>query len=126
MRHQRTRLRKKEREGVVVDMVFTSEQLRFPVWHFRFKDCAEVSLDDVATEVGIAQGFGNRVAIIAGTGRTSNAARKYAALVNSKTAFQVAIIGRRDLVRSQRKPSHLVRLIGRQAPLALLAKDAAE
>src|SRR5205823_11355699 len=85
MRHQRTRLRKKEREGVVVDMVFTSEQLRFPVWHFRFKDCAEVSLDDVATEVGIAQGFGNRVAIIAGTGRTSNAARKYAALVNSKT-----------------------------------------
>src|SRR6266700_5277285 len=78
MRHQRTRLRKKEREGVVVDMVFTSEQLHFPVWHFRFKDCAELSLDDVATEVGIAQGFGNRIAFIAGTGKICAAAKRYA------------------------------------------------
>src|SRR5437899_7013742 len=77
LQHQRTRLRIGGVSGAVVDTFFKSSRLRFRTWHVRCTDSGQLSLDDAATEVGIAQGSGNRVAVVISSGKISKAARKY-------------------------------------------------
>jgi len=121
LRHQRTRLRKRDYTGLAIDMVFRSKRLRFPTWHVRLKDSREIPIDEVATEVGIAMGRGNRVAVVLGTGRFSQDAKRYAALVNESTPFQVVLAGRHFQTARERR-NKLARTIKRQAPLALLTR----
>jgi hypothetical protein len=113
--HQKTR----KRRSKDVDMVFGCDDFPFGVWNVRFKVCDELSLDDVATEVGIAQGNGNRVALVFSTGRVSPAARNYAAYVSDKTRFQVIVLDGRDLVRMERNPCCVRRTLATQTDLAL-------
>jgi hypothetical protein len=118
--HRRTR---KQQDGNV-DMLFESGELLMRTWHVRFKQCAELTMDDAATEVGIAQGCGNRVALVAGTGRISSAARRYAAYVTARTHFQVILLDGPDLQRAEHNPRRLRETIAIQAPLALVTVPA--
>jgi hypothetical protein len=119
--HQGTRLRKPDHTGLTIDMVFQSKRLRFRTWHVRLKDSIEIPIDEVATEVGIAQGRCNRVVVILGTGRFSQKAKRYAALVNESTLFQVVLAGR-QFQTAREWPNELAQAITKQAPLALLTK----
>jgi hypothetical protein len=121
LQHQRTRLRTGRASGAVVDTAFESNRLRFPTWHVRCKDSGQLSLDDAATEVGIAQGFGNRVAVVISTGKVSKAAREYAQCVNGDSPFNLILLGKADLATIRRRKNGLARLIEHQAPIALMA-----
>ena len=113
--HRKTR----KRRSKDVDMVFGRNDFPFGAWNVRFKVCNELSLDDVATEVGIAQGDGNRVALVASTGRVNSAARKYAAYVSDKTRFQVIVLDGRELARMERNPRCIRRTLAAQTSLAM-------
>jgi hypothetical protein len=119
-----SRRKTRKRESDEVDMLFGNADLLMRTWHVRFKDCEELTLDDAATEVGVAQGYGNRVALVAGTGRVSAAASRYAAHVTSKTCFQVILLDGRKLRQVERDPRRLRETIAIQAPLALVAVPA--
>jgi hypothetical protein len=113
--HRKTR----KRRSKDVDMVFGRSDFPFGAWNVRFKVCNELSLDDVATEVGIAQGDGNHVALVATTGRVSSAARNYAGYVSDKTRFQVIVIDGRELARMERNPRCIRRTLANQTSLAM-------
>jgi hypothetical protein len=113
--HRKTR----KRRSKDVDMVFGRDDFPFGAWNVRFKVCDELSLDDVATEVGIAQGNGNRVALVASTGRVNSAAKNYAAYVSDKTRFQVIVLDGRDLVSMERNPRCVRRTLAAQTNFAL-------
>jgi len=113
--HRKTR----KRRSKDVDMVFDRDDFPFGAWNVRFKVCDELSLDDVATEVGIAQGDSNRVALVASTGRVNPAAKNYAAYVSDKTRFQVIVLDGRDLVRMERNPHCVRRTLAAQTDFAL-------
>lgn len=102
-----------------MDMVFGRDDFPFGAWNVRFKVCDELSLDDVATEVGIAQGNGNRFALVASTGRVNSTARNYAAYVSDKTRFQVIVLDGRDLVCMERNPRCVRRTLAAQTNFAL-------
>jgi hypothetical protein len=121
LQHERTRLRRSDASGAVVDTFFESNRLRFRTWHVRCKDSGQLLLDDAATEVGIAQGSGNRVAVVISTGKVSRAAREYAHCVNGNSPFSVILLGNADLTTIRRRKNALARLIERQAPVALVA-----
>lgn len=100
-------------------MVFGRDDFPFGAWNVRFKDCNELSLDDVATEVGIAQGDGNRISIVASTGKVNSAARNYAARVSDNTRFQVIVLDGCDLARMERDPRCIRRTLATQTSLAM-------
>ena len=120
LQHQRTRLRTGSASGAVVDTFFKSSRLRFRTWNVLCKDSGQLSLDDAATEVGIAQGSGNRVAVVISTGKVSETAREYARCVNSTSPISVILLGKADLAAIRRREDALSRLIERQAPTALV------
>lgn len=112
--HQKTRKRRIKD----VDMIFRSRDFPFGDWNVRFKVCDELNLDDVATEVGIAEGNGNRIALVATTGKIHSEARSYAAYVSRKTRFQAIVLGGRELARMERKPEFVREALVAQADLA--------
>lgn len=114
--HRRTR----KRRSTDVDMVFGRDDFPLGAWNVRFKVCDEVNLDDVATEVGIAQGNGNRVVIVAGTGRVSSSAKNYAAYISYSTRFQVIVLDGRDLVQMERNPRCVRATLAAQTPFVPL------
>jgi hypothetical protein len=113
--HRKTR----KRQSKDVDMVFGRDDFPFGAWNVRFKVCDELSLDDIATEVGIAQGNGTRVALVASTGRVNPAAKSYAAYVSNKTRFQVIVLDGQDLARMERNPRCIRRTLAAQTDFAL-------
>ncbi|SRR6266550_2664666 len=118
------RRRTRKRRSKDVDMVFGRDDFPFGAWNVRFKVCDELSLDDVATEVGIAQGNGNRVALVASTGKVNSAARNYAAYISDKTRFQVIVLDGRDLARMERNPRSVRRTLAAQTDLAMFLPKA--
>lgn len=105
-------------------MVFGCDDFPFGAWNVRFKVCDELSLDDVATEVGIAQGDGNRLALVASTGQVNAAARRYAAYVSANTRFQVIVLDGVDLTRMARSRRCVRQTLAAQTALALLLPEA--
>ena len=83
---------------------------------------ARFLVDDAATEVGIAQGYGSRVAVVLGTGRITRKAKEYAALVNSNTPFYLVLLGR-QFQAAYKHRHRITRAVERQVPLALLPKS---
>lgn len=100
-------------------MVFGREDFPFGAWNVRFKACDELTLDDVATEVGIAQGDGNRFALVACTGQVNAAARRYAAYVSDNTRFQVIVLDGDDITRMARNQRCVRQTFAAQTALAL-------
>jgi len=105
-------------------MVFGRHGFPFGDWNVRFKVCDELTLDDVAQEVGIAQGDGNRIALVASTGEMNPAAKRYAAYVSDKTRFHIIVLDGRDLSRMERNPRSVRRTLAAQTALVLLLPEA--
>ncbi len=118
--HRRTRKRRR----MDVDMVFDCRDFPLGAWNVRFKACDELTLDDVATEVGIAQGDGNRFALVASTGQVSAAARRYAAYVSANTRFQVIVFDGSDITRMTRSRRCVRQMLATQTALVLLLPKA--
>lgn len=107
-----------------MDMVFGRHDSQLGSWNVRFKACDELTLDDVATEVGIAQGDGNRIALVASTGEVNPAARRYAAYVSANTRFQVIVLDGDDLTRMARSRRCVRKTLVAQTALASLLPEA--
>jgi hypothetical protein len=105
-------------------MVFGRDDFPFGAWNVRFKVCDELSLDDVATEVGIAQGDGNRFALVASTGQVSAAARRYASYVSANSRFQVIVLDGGDLTRMARSRQCVRQTLAAQTTLVSLLPEA--
>lgn len=118
--HQRTRKRRRND----VDMLFGRHNFPFGAWNVRFKACDELTLDDVATEVGMAQGDGNRMVLVASTGEVNPAARRYAAYVSANTRFQVIVLDGGDLTRMARSRQCVRQTLTAQSALVSLLPKA--
>ncbi len=105
-------------------MVFGCDDFPFGAWNVRFKACNELTLDDVATEVGIAQGDGNRIALVASTGEVNPAAKRYAAYVSANTRFQVIVLDGDDLTRMTRSKRCVRQTLAVQTALVSLLPEA--
>jgi hypothetical protein len=117
--HRRTRKRRIKE----VDMVFGRHDFPFGAWNVRFKVCDELTLDDVATEVGIAQGDGNRFALVACTGKVTATARRYAAYVSANTRFQVMVLDGDDLKLMASNHRRVRPTLAAQTPLVSLLPE---
>lgn len=104
-------------------MVFGRDDFPFGAWNVRFKACDELTLDDVATEVGIAQGDGNRIALVASTGEVNPAAKRYAAYVSANTRFQVIVLDGDDLTHMARSRRCVRQTLATQTALASFLPD---
>ncbi|HNZ74516.1 MAG TPA: hypothetical protein PKN20_00160 [Verrucomicrobiota bacterium] len=121
LRYQRTRTCRFSRGNPFIDTLFQSSRLWFSKWHVCCQDSPELTLDQAATEVGIAHGSGNRVALLITTGRINPTAAKYATIVSATSQFSVILLRSADLKAPHPSRSDVARVIRAQALLALLA-----
>ncbi len=120
LKYVATRLRGQVTGGAEVDLIFEGARLIFSRWQIQCKNTKFVSLDDVAKEVGLMIHFGSQVAVIIGTGRISEAAKKYAELVRNEYGKQVILIGRKEILNVANGAKLFRRVLESQIPFVLM------
>ncbi len=118
-----TRLRGTATGGAEVDVIFESSRLVFSRWQIQCRNCAWVTVDDVAKEIGLSYWLGGKAIVIVNLGSIDNRARDYASLVRASRGLQLIFLDGEALRRLSNRPSEIVRLINSQAPLALCTRS---
>ena len=117
-----TRLRGADTGGTEVDAVFESAHLAFSRWQIRCKRTDCVSLDDMATEVGIAQFLKTNAVVMASTGRISDGARHYANRVMTESNLCIVMVDGDDLDRIETSVTAIRDVFRREARHAMHIK----
>jgi len=118
LKYVATRLRGDVTGGAEVDLIFEGARLIFSRWQIQCKN-TNVSLDDVAKEVGLMIYFGSQVAAIISMGKISNAAQKYAELIRSEYGKQVILLRRKEILDVANGTRSFRHVLESQAPLVL-------
>jgi site-specific DNA-methyltransferase (cytosine-N4-specific) len=105
-----------------VDLVFESSRLVFSRWQVQCKNTANVSLDDVAKEVGLTHMLKSNVIVMVGTGEIGPAARKYANKVMTDSNLCLVLLDGKDIAAIEKTPSAIVDAFNREAAQAMKLK----
>jgi site-specific DNA-methyltransferase (cytosine-N4-specific) len=123
---RKLRLRSTQTGGSEVDLIVEGVRLLFSRWQIQCKNTAEIHVDDLAKEVGIAQLIKSHVILLVTTGRVPDSVRDMARQVMEETHLQVAVL---DGVMLQRVAGDissgaltLVEMLSEQARRALRQK----
>ena len=117
-----TRLRGAATGGAEVDLIFESSRLVFSRWQVQCKNAANVSLEDVAKEVGLTHTLKSTVIVMVGTGEIGPAARKYANRVMTDSNLCLVLLDGSDVAAIERNPSAIVDVFNREAAHAMKLK----
>lgn len=117
-----TRLRGTDTGGTDVDVIFESTHLVFSRWQIRCKRTDCMSLDDVATEVGIAQFLKTNAVVMVSTGRISDGARHYANQVMNGSNLCIVMVDGDDLARIETSATSIRDVFTREAGHAMHLK----
>ncbi|HEX5414594.1 MAG TPA: restriction endonuclease [Chloroflexota bacterium] len=117
-----TRLRGSATGGAEVDVIFESDRLVFSRWQVQCKNTAQVSLDDVAKEVGLTHLLKSNVIVMVSTGRIGTAARSYANTIMRESNLCVVMVDRDDILAIASNPIGIVDILHREARHAMTIK----
>ncbi len=118
-----TRLRGSATGGAEVDVVFESSRLVYTRWQVQCKNTSNVSLDDVAKEVGLTHFLKSSAVVIVSTGRIGSAARQYANRLMTDTNLAIIMIDGGDITRIVDHPADIVEILTREAKHAMNLKQ---
>ena len=107
---------------VELGAIMESTRLAFSRWQVWCTTASEVSLDDIAIEVGFAQVLKSNVILIVTTGRVSTTVRRFAEQVMRGTNLHVTLVTGTDLARLRDSPADITAVVGRQTQGAMIAK----
>lgn len=102
-----------------VDLVFQSDRLAISRWQFYCTKASVVSLDDVATRVGLTYSLRGSIIAIVSTGTISREAHHYASRVVKAMPIHIVFADRSDLSRIAAQPTHLLTVVSRTGPSLL-------
>lgn len=117
-----TRLRGTATGGAEVDVIFESDRLVFSRWQVQCKNTAQVSLDDVAKEVGLTHLLKSNVVVVVTTGQIGPKARSYADQVMKDSNLCVVMIDGRDIAKVAKNPVSFIEILHREAKQAMAIK----
>ncbi|MBI4321316.1 MAG: restriction endonuclease [Chloroflexi bacterium] len=111
-----TRLRGTVTGGAEVDVIVQSARFMFSRWQIQCKNVqGGVSLDDVATQVGLTYVLNTKVVLVVSAGAVTPQARRYAKQVMDGTGLQIALLARDDLDLIATNPAAIVDVLVREA-----------
>lgn len=122
MAYVATRLRGTATGGAEVDLIFESSRLVFSRWQVQCKNTTNVSLDDVAKEIGLTHMLKSNVIVAVGTGDIGSAARTYANKVMTDSNLCVVLLDGKDLRSIEKSPAAIVDVFNREAAHAMKLK----
>jgi site-specific DNA-methyltransferase (cytosine-N4-specific) len=96
--------------------------LVFSRWQVQCKNTANVSLDDVAKEVGLTHMLKSNVIVVVGTGEIGPVARKYANKIMTDSNLCVVLLNGHDIAAIEKNPSAIVGVFNREASHAMKLK----
>ena len=114
-----TRLRGNSTGGAEVDLIFDSTRLVFTRWQVQCKNTAQVSLDDVAKEVGLTHFLKSNAVVMISTGVIGREARRYANRIMADLNLCVIMFDGTDLANIEARPSAIVDVFNREAHHAM-------
>lgn len=117
-----TRLRAETTGGAEIDLIFDSSRLVFSRWQVQCKNTANVSLDDIAKEVGLTTFLKSNAIVVVTTGKVGAAARNYANKVMTDTNLVIVLIDGVDLARIEGSAAAIVDVFQREARSAMKLK----
>jgi hypothetical protein len=117
-----TRLRGVATGGAEVDVIFETARLVFSRWQVQCKNTGQVSLDDVAKEVGLTHLLKSNVIVMASTGAIGAAARTYANKVMGDSNLCIVMMDRADIDAIEKNPAAIVDVFNREAKHAMKLK----
>lgn len=117
-----TRLRGIATGGAEVDVIFETARLVYSRWQVQCKNTGQVSLDDVAKEVGLTHLLKSNVIVMASTGEIGTAARGYANKVMGDSNLCIVMMDRTDIDAIEKNPSVIIDVFNREARHAMKLK----
>ena len=117
-----TRLRGIESGGTEVALIFESTGLVFSRWQIQCRNTDQLSLDDVAREVGFAESIKSDVIVVVTVGEIGHEARSYANRVLASTSLRIVLVDGVDIAMVATKPPSIARVLEREAGYAMRFK----
>jgi hypothetical protein len=117
-----TRLRGVATGGAEVDVIFETARLVFSRWQVQCKNTSQVSLDDVAKEVGLTHMLKSNVIVMVSTGGIGPAAREYANKVMGDSNLCIVMMDQADIYAIEKNPAVIVDVFNREAKHAMKLK----
>jgi hypothetical protein len=125
LKYIETRLRGTSTGGAEVDLLFESigsQQLFFSRWQIQCKNTKNVSLDDVAKEVGLTISLKSNVIVMITTGKIGVSARNYSKSVMSTSNLVVILIDGNDLQKLKDDLGYMRLILERETGIASAVK----
>jgi site-specific DNA-methyltransferase (cytosine-N4-specific) len=113
-----TRLTGDRTSGAEVDLMFDSAFPIYSRWQVQCKNTSDVSLEDVAKEVGLAQYLRTNAIVIVTTGKIGRSARRYADNIMRNTNLAILMIEGKDIQAVLKSPVEMVNILDREAESA--------
>ena len=117
-----TRLRGQATGGAEVDLIFESSRLVFSRWQIQCKRTSNVSLDDVAKEVGLTHFLKSNVIVMVSTGGIGPEARRYANKIMTDSNLAIVMVDGADLAAINADPPAILDVFTREARFAMRLK----
>ncbi|MGG3885939.1 restriction endonuclease [Brevibacillus panacihumi] len=126
LKYVETRMRNATTGGAEVDLIFESnaaQQLFFSRWQVQCKNTKNVSLEDVAKEVGLTFHLKSNVIVIITTGKIGQAARDYSKGVMANSNLVLILIDGSDLQKLKNDLGFMRYILERETRTASSIKD---
>lgn len=123
LRYVATRARGISTGGAEIDLIFESTRLVFSRWQVQCKHTSNVSVEDVAKEVGLSHVLKSNVIVIVCTGQIGPDARRYANIIMQTTNLAIVMIAREDIEVIKTTPPAIVDIFNREARHAMKLKQ---
>ena len=122
MTYVATRLRSQATGGAEVDLIFESTRLVFSRWQIQCKRTGNVSLDDVAKEVGLTHFLKSNVIVMVSTGGIGTEARRYSNKIMTDSNLAIVMVDGADLAAINADPPAILDVFTREARFAMRLK----
>lgn len=116
------RLRSSETGGAELDVIMEGANMIFSRWQIQCKNSSQVSLEDIAKELGLAQIIKTNVIMIVTTGQIGDKARNFAERVMRETNHQVILLHKVHLQRIKADPTSFIDILRSQSEVAMALK----
>ena len=113
-----TRVRGTATGGTEAAFIFELSGIGFSRWQVQCRNTNQLSLDDVAREVGFADSLKSDTVVIISTGEIDDEARRYADTVVASTSLSITLMDNSDISTIAAQTSSIADVLGREATRA--------
>ncbi|HOG46489.1 MAG TPA: hypothetical protein PLJ35_15045 [Anaerolineae bacterium] len=106
-------------DGTMAQLLFESTSLLLSRWQVHCRNAEMVTLDDVATAVGLSYVLRSDVVVMVGMEAIEPRSQRFACEVMENSKLRIAMINRADLECVERAPSAIIDVLNRESRLVL-------